>query len=142
MIYTVRTNRKIYLKINHFLANPIVIESGHFSWGEQDTEPVLKNINLHVPRGSLVAVVGAVGSGKSSLLSALLGEMNKMSGRVNTTGKYIKHLIKFIIYTSDDCLYFCVHFRKHSVCAATGLDSERNTPRQHFIRSPTRQTEI
>ncbi|CAD0199749.1 unnamed protein product [Chrysodeixis includens] len=66
--------------------NPIVIESGHFSWGEQDTDPVLKNINLHVPRGSLVAIVGAVGSGKSSLLSALLGEMNKISGRVNTTG--------------------------------------------------------
>lgn len=66
--------------------NPIVIENGHFSWGEKDTEPVLKNINLHIPRGSLVAVVGAVGSGKSSLLSALLGEMNKVSGRVNTTG--------------------------------------------------------
>ncbi|KAJ8721588.1 hypothetical protein PYW07_002363 [Mythimna separata] len=66
--------------------NPIVIENGHFTWGEQDSEPVLKNLNLHVPRGSLVAVVGAVGSGKSSLLSALLGEMNKVSGRVNTFG--------------------------------------------------------
>nr|QCO93576.1 ATP-binding cassette subfamily C member 5 [Chilo suppressalis] len=67
--------------------NPLVIENGHFSWGEKDSEPMLKNINLHVPRGSLVAVVGAVGSGKSSLLSALLGEMNKVSGRINTTGE-------------------------------------------------------
>ncbi|XP_063822466.1 multidrug resistance-associated protein 1 isoform X1 [Ostrinia nubilalis] len=67
--------------------NPLVIENGHFSWGEQDAEPVLKKINLNVPRGSLVAVVGAVGSGKSSLLSALLGEMNKVSGRINTTGE-------------------------------------------------------
>ncbi|KAL0880786.1 hypothetical protein ABMA27_001981 [Loxostege sticticalis] len=66
--------------------NPLVIENGHFSWGEQDSAPVLKKINLNVPRGSLVAVVGAVGSGKSSLLSALLGEMNKVSGRINTTG--------------------------------------------------------
>ena len=32
--------------------------------------------------GSLVAVVGAVGSGKSSLLSALLGEMKKTEGTV------------------------------------------------------------
>jgi ATP-binding cassette, subfamily C (CFTR/MRP), member 1 len=63
-----------------------VIENGNFSWGD-DSDPVLKNINLQVPRGSLVAVVGAVGSGKSSLLSALLGEMNKVSGRINTTGK-------------------------------------------------------
>ncbi|XP_035434175.2 multidrug resistance-associated protein 1 isoform X1 [Spodoptera frugiperda] len=66
--------------------NPISIENGHFTWGDQDSEPSLKNINLHVPRGSMVAIVGAVGSGKSSLLSALLGEMNKISGRVNTTG--------------------------------------------------------
>nr|XP_021201313.2 multidrug resistance-associated protein 1 isoform X4 [Helicoverpa armigera] len=66
--------------------NPISIENGHFTWGEQDSEPFLKNITLHVPRGSLIAVVGAVGSGKSSLLAALLGEMNKLSGRVNTTG--------------------------------------------------------
>ena len=33
----------------------------------------LQNINLDVKKGSLVAVVGMVGSGKSSLLSALLG---------------------------------------------------------------------
>lgn len=65
-----------------------MIENGHFSWGEQDSAPVLKKINLNVPRGSLVAVVGAVGSGKSSLLSALLGEMNKVSGRINTTGEF------------------------------------------------------
>ncbi|KAJ0175661.1 hypothetical protein K1T71_008820 [Dendrolimus kikuchii] len=65
-------------------SNPIVIDNGHFSWGEKDAEPFLRNINLHIPKGSLVAVVGAVGSGKSSLLSALLGEMNKVSGRVNT----------------------------------------------------------
>ncbi|XP_045495077.1 multidrug resistance-associated protein 1 isoform X2 [Colias croceus] len=65
--------------------NPLSIENGHFSWGDA-SEPILKNINLQVPRGHLVAVVGAVGSGKSSLLAALLGEMNKISGRVNTNG--------------------------------------------------------
>lgn len=35
-----------------------------------------------IPEGSLVAVVGHVGSGKSSLLSALLGEMDKLEGTV------------------------------------------------------------
>uniref|UniRef100_A0A8C7IGV6 Multidrug resistance-associated protein 1 n=1 Tax=Oncorhynchus kisutch TaxID=8019 RepID=A0A8C7IGV6_ONCKI len=36
--------------------------------------------------GSLVAVVGHVGSGKSSLLSALLGEMEKLEGSVSVKG--------------------------------------------------------
>lgn len=36
--------------------------------------------------GELVGIVGAVGSGKSSILSGILGEMHKFSGRVNTQG--------------------------------------------------------
>lgn len=39
-------------------------------------------INLSIRKGSLVAIVGHVGSGKSSLLSAILGEMQKLEGRV------------------------------------------------------------
>lgn len=40
-------------------------------------------INLSVPQGCLLAVVGPVGAGKSSLLSALLGELSKVEGTVN-----------------------------------------------------------
>uniref|UniRef100_A0A8C2GPP5 Multidrug resistance-associated protein 1 n=1 Tax=Cyprinus carpio TaxID=7962 RepID=A0A8C2GPP5_CYPCA len=40
-------------------------------------------INVRVPEGAFVAVVGHVGSGKSSLLSALLGEMQKQEGSVS-----------------------------------------------------------
>lgn len=40
------------------------------------------SINFTVPEGSLIAVVGQVGCGKSSLLSALLGEMDKKEGHV------------------------------------------------------------
>uniref|UniRef100_A0AAY4BSE5 Multidrug resistance-associated protein 1 n=1 Tax=Denticeps clupeoides TaxID=299321 RepID=A0AAY4BSE5_9TELE len=43
-------------------------------------------INVLIPEGSLVAVVGHVGSGKSSLLSALLGEMHKQDGAVSIKG--------------------------------------------------------
>lgn len=38
----------------------------------------LQNISCQIPAGSLVAVVGSVGSGKSSLLSAMLGEMESL----------------------------------------------------------------
>ena len=39
-------------------------------------------INISIPSGSLVAVVGQVGCGKSTLISALLGETEKLDGRV------------------------------------------------------------
>uniref|UniRef100_A0A673CC25 ABC-type glutathione-S-conjugate transporter n=1 Tax=Sphaeramia orbicularis TaxID=375764 RepID=A0A673CC25_9TELE len=59
--------------------------NGTFSWSAE-SPPCLKRINFHVPRGSLVAVVGHVGSGKSSLLSAMLGETEKRSGSVTVKG--------------------------------------------------------
>lgn len=49
---------------------------------------MLSNINIKIKPGNLVAVVGSVGSGKTSLLSAILGEMYKQSGLVNTTVSY------------------------------------------------------
>nr|XP_022323792.1 multidrug resistance-associated protein 1-like isoform X1 [Crassostrea virginica]XP_022323793.1 multidrug resistance-associated protein 1-like isoform X1 [Crassostrea virginica]XP_022323794.1 multidrug resistance-associated protein 1-like isoform X1 [Crassostrea virginica] len=64
----------------------VSVENGIFSW-DSDMQPALRDINLKIPSGKLVAVVGQVGSGKSSLLSALLGEMDKLSGRVNVHGK-------------------------------------------------------
>ena len=39
-------------------------------------------VRCQIEEGALVAVVGTVGTGKSSLLSALLGEMEKVKGRV------------------------------------------------------------
>lgn len=42
----------------------------------------LKDATLTIPRGQLVAIVGAVGSGKSSLLQGLIGEMRRTSGSV------------------------------------------------------------
>ena len=38
---------------------------------------------MTVKDGSLLAVVGQVGAGKSSLISAFLGEMEKLEGQVN-----------------------------------------------------------
>ncbi|KAG8321750.1 Canalicular multispecific organic anion transporter 1 [Homalodisca vitripennis] len=72
---------------DHSEGDPIVVEDGTFSWESgDDNSIVLRNINVRVPASSLVAVVGSVGSGKSSLLAAVLGEMDKLSGKVNTKG--------------------------------------------------------
>nr|XP_031833208.1 multidrug resistance-associated protein 1-like isoform X3 [Nomia melanderi] len=65
----------------------LLIENGTFTWDAENIDkPTLRNINVKVDQGQLVAVVGTVGSGKSSLISALLGEMDKISGKVNTKG--------------------------------------------------------
>ncbi|XP_056122814.1 multidrug resistance-associated protein 1 [Rhinichthys klamathensis goyatoka] len=63
----------------------VVFDNGTFSWSK-DGPPCLKRISVKVPCGSLVAVVGHVGSGKSSLLSAILGETEKRSGAVSVKG--------------------------------------------------------
>lgn len=47
---------------------------------------VLNDINLHVRSGELTAIVGHVGSGKSSLFHAILGEMRKVRGAVSLQG--------------------------------------------------------
>uniref|UniRef100_A0A3Q3IG20 Multidrug resistance-associated protein 1 n=1 Tax=Monopterus albus TaxID=43700 RepID=A0A3Q3IG20_MONAL len=63
----------------------ISIVDGVFSWSKTES-PTLKRLNVCIPEGSLVAVVGHVGSGKSSLLSALLGEMERLEGTVAVKG--------------------------------------------------------
>ncbi|XP_063421679.1 multidrug resistance-associated protein 1-like [Mytilus trossulus] len=64
----------------------IKVENGTFTW-DSEAPPALKNIDLEVAEGELIAVVGTVGSGKSSLISAFLGEMDKLQGKVNVKGK-------------------------------------------------------
>ncbi|KAK5971311.1 Multi drug resistance-associated protein variant [Trichostrongylus colubriformis] len=53
---------------------------------QRDTN-TLQDINLNAKGGSFIAVVGQVGAGKSSLLSALLGEMGRLRGTIGLHGK-------------------------------------------------------
>lgn len=64
----------------------VEVKDGAFSWDDESQEAVLKNINLNVNKGELTAIVGTVGSGKSSLLASILGEMHKLSGKVTVCG--------------------------------------------------------
>ncbi|KAF9146111.1 hypothetical protein BG015_011695 [Linnemannia schmuckeri] len=52
-----------------------------------DRSPTLTDINLQVTKGSLTAVVGRVGQGKTSLLSAMIGDMYKRQGSIRICGQ-------------------------------------------------------
>ena len=64
-----------------FPENALEVSGGTFSH-LRDKKAVLKDINMRVKPGSLTALVGSVGCGKSSLLSALIGDLYKHSGTV------------------------------------------------------------
>ncbi|KAJ7164009.1 ABC protein [Mycena crocata] len=54
----------------------------------QDDQPFrVQNIDMRIPRGTLAGVVGRVGSGKSSLMQGLIGEMKKIGGEYSFGGK-------------------------------------------------------
>uniref|UniRef100_A0A8C1G2F2 ATP-binding cassette, sub-family C (CFTR/MRP), member 6a n=1 Tax=Cyprinus carpio carpio TaxID=630221 RepID=A0A8C1G2F2_CYPCA len=90
----------------------VVIDNGTFSWSK-DSTPCLRRINVKGQRGSLVAVVGHVGSGKSSLLSAMLGEMEKKSGHVTGSVAYVPQQAWIQNATLKDNILFG-HERKDS----------------------------
>ncbi|XP_026099245.1 cystic fibrosis transmembrane conductance regulator-like [Carassius auratus] len=49
--------------------------------------PVLKNISLNLKKGEMLAVTGSMGSGKSSLLMSILGELVPSSGKIRHSGR-------------------------------------------------------
>lgn len=54
-------------------SSAVVVQTGKFGWEEDNF--VLRDVNVKVPKSSLTIVVGPVGSGKSTLCKALLGEI-------------------------------------------------------------------
>eukprot|EP01038_Epipyxis_sp_PR26KG_P011238 gene11238-15079_t len=83
--------------------NAIKINDGSFSWNEVpktlkndsiiipndvlEARGNLLNCNIEIKKGELIAIVGPIASGKSTLLNAILGELNKINGNVSVNGK-------------------------------------------------------
>jgi ABC-type bacteriocin/lantibiotic exporter with double-glycine peptidase domain len=94
----------------------VYIKDASFSFirGEQ---AFLKNISLKVEQKELVAIVGNVGSGKSALLNAMLGNIFKIEGE----GKR-----KMLLFDNYVCLFPSEHEWQHRLCATTSVDKERH----------------
>ncbi|CAG9863640.1 unnamed protein product [Phyllotreta striolata] len=57
-------------------------------WNINLSESVLKDITMDVNKGKLIGIIGPVGSGKSSLLQTILGELDITDGTLNAHGTY------------------------------------------------------
>ena len=67
----------------------VEIEDLHFAYPER---PVLKGLSLKIPRGKVVAILGASGSGKTTLLQMLGRQRHPDRGRVIIDGQEVGKL--------------------------------------------------
>ena len=65
------------------------VESVSFSY---DRRPILRGISMRVPRGKVVAIMGASGSGKTTLLRIIGAQLQPTSGRVSVAGRSLAGL--------------------------------------------------
>ncbi|KAF8900175.1 ABC protein [Gymnopilus junonius] len=93
-VFTAEIRSEQNLVIDEGQEFAIQVDNATFEWeespsrnGENFTPFRVESINMCIPRGCLVGIVGPVGSGKSSLLLGLVGEMKKITGSVTFGGR-------------------------------------------------------
>jgi ABC-type bacteriocin/lantibiotic exporter with double-glycine peptidase domain len=87
----------------------------------------ITGIDLEIPRGQFVAIVGAVGTGKTSLLQGLIGEMRRTSGKVDFGGS--------VSYCAQ-VAWIQVGSLISLLAPVTKRQTEYNHSRKHLFRSP------
>ncbi|XP_025834705.1 probable multidrug resistance-associated protein lethal(2)03659 isoform X2 [Agrilus planipennis] len=94
----------------------INVQNASAKWSSTSIENTLTNVNLRVKKGSLVAVIGPVGSGKTSLLHVILKELPVMQGNVDVNG--------VVSYASQEPWLFAGSVRQN-ILFGQSLDRER-----------------
>jgi phospholipid/cholesterol/gamma-HCH transport system ATP-binding protein len=69
--------------------NLVEIRDLHFSYG---SHPILSGLSMDFPRGKVVAVMGGSGSGKTTILRLVGGQLQPQSGSINVDGKLVSSL--------------------------------------------------
>lgn len=96
------------------LEMPFDINMEHvvFSYkNEEESKIILNDVNLSIPYGKVTALVGASGSGKSTIAKLLAGFWDVNQGSIRIGGANIKEisqsaLVQSIAYVSQDCFLF------------------------------------
>ncbi|PIA65651.1 hypothetical protein AQUCO_00100866v1, partial [Aquilegia coerulea] len=101
--------------------------SSVWSSSKEEQSSVLHNITLDLPKGFLITVIGEVGSGKSSLLNSVLGEMRLIQGSMHSHGSiaYVPQVSWIMSGTIRDNILFGKNYdakRYTEVLEACALD--------------------
>ncbi|KAK0161584.1 hypothetical protein PV327_010040 [Microctonus hyperodae] len=80
-------------------------------WEPNNSENILQNLNINIEQGKIYAVIGVVGAGKSSLISAILGEMTIVDGYMDIKGQ--------LSYACQDAWVFGASVRQNIIFGAT-----------------------
>ena len=70
--------------------HPGTIDFEHVDFGYTPSNVFMKDINIHIPGGSMVAIVGPTGAGKSTLVNLIMRFYDIMSGRITIDGVDIR----------------------------------------------------
>jgi phospholipid/cholesterol/gamma-HCH transport system ATP-binding protein len=71
------------------VSNLVEIRDLHFSYGDR---PILQNLSMDFPRGKLIAVMGGSGSGKTTVLRLIGGQIKPQRGTVAVNGEVVNRL--------------------------------------------------
>jgi phospholipid/cholesterol/gamma-HCH transport system ATP-binding protein len=71
------------------VSNLVEIRDLHFSYGDR---PILLNLSMDFPRGKLIAVMGGSGSGKTTVLRLIGGQIRPQRGTVSVNGEIVHQL--------------------------------------------------
>jgi phospholipid/cholesterol/gamma-HCH transport system ATP-binding protein len=70
----------------------IAVELTGVSFGYDRRRPVLRGIDMTIPRGKVVAIMGGSGCGKTTILRLIGGQLRAQSGRVAVAGQNVREL--------------------------------------------------
>lgn len=77
------------------MSNLVEIRDLHFSYDERS---ILSTLNMDFPRGKVIAVMGGSGSGKTTVLRLIGGQLQPQSGKVTVDGKIVHEMETKALY--------------------------------------------
>ena len=131
-IHSIDDEEPIQKQFNHYLPEEqsVHLKNLSFTYPGAGNEPVLKNINLIIPQGKVIAIVGMSGSGKTTLVKLLLRFYESYKGDIHLGNANFKSISpKFWRSVSgavmQDSFIFNDNIRKNITVTDDKIDNER-----------------